>query len=147
MGFPLGTGTIIQYPQYEPVHLHISSVHWEQISLFVTVLQTAPYPGPTLDTAPQPMDIMARERSPNGQNIISSTAYNTLFSPYPAPLLKTLISIPLCTFQKSTLNSWIFFNRVNTSGLPPHNPYNCAVNLLPDTTPPCSQVYPLFISE
>lgn len=39
------------------------------------------------------------------------------------------------------------FSKGKASGLPPHWPYNCAIDLLSSTIPPCSPVCPLAISE
>lgn len=39
------------------------------------------------------------------------------------------------------------FNKAKASGLPPHWPYACTINLLPGTSPPHSHIYPLSHTE
>lgn len=39
------------------------------------------------------------------------------------------------------------FSKAKVTGLPPHRPYDCAIDLLPGTTPPRGQVYPLSVAE
>ena len=39
------------------------------------------------------------------------------------------------------------FSKTKAVQLPPHRPWDCAIELLPGTTPPKSQVFPLSIPE
>lgn len=39
------------------------------------------------------------------------------------------------------------FSKTRASGLPPHWPYDCAIELLPGTNPPPNWIYPLSIAE
>ncbi|XP_053499602.1 uncharacterized protein LOC128619445 [Ictalurus furcatus] len=39
------------------------------------------------------------------------------------------------------------FSKKKASGLPPHRDYDCAIDLLPGTTPPRGRVYPLTVTE
>lgn len=39
------------------------------------------------------------------------------------------------------------FSKTKASGLPPHCNYDCAILLLPGTTPSRSQIYPLLVAE
>lgn len=40
----------------------------------------------------------------------------------------------------------VIFSKNTVSGLPPHKSYDCAVDLLLDTNPPCSCIYPLSLA-
>lgn len=39
------------------------------------------------------------------------------------------------------------FSKTDASGIPPHRSYNCAIDLLPGSTPPCNCIYPLSLTE
>lgn len=39
---------------------------------------------------------------------------------------------------------WKVFSKSRADSQPPHRPYDCAINLLPDITPPKGQLYSLF---
>lgn len=39
------------------------------------------------------------------------------------------------------------FSKAKASGLPPHRPYDCAIDLLPGTTSPRCWIYPLSLLE
>lgn len=138
MGFPLSTGTVTQCTQYEPIHLHISSVHYERISLYITV------------PPKQPLILGLPWIQVHNPWISWPEREITKWSEY---CFQHCLSHPCLTIASISVESpgqhssmyipeeysefMDVFSRVKASGLPPHSPYNCAVNLLPGTTPPC----------
>lgn len=39
------------------------------------------------------------------------------------------------------------FDKTRTTSLPPHRPYDCSIELLPDTMPPQGRLFPLSVPE
>lgn len=68
-------------------------------------------------------------------NLISSTSVES-------PKSSLTVHIPL---EYSDLPE--VFSKAKVNGLPPHRPYDCTIDLLPGTTPPCNRIYPLSQTE
>lgn len=65
-----------------------------------------------------------------------------VFSTIESP--KTSINIQILYEYHGHLN---MFSKAKASGLPPYCEYNCAIKLLPGTTPPRGEMYPISLRE
>ncbi|KAI2649284.1 Retrotransposon-derived protein PEG10 [Labeo rohita] len=141
-GRPLGTGKIRHTT--DNVHLQIEPSHRETIRFFVITSPQTPvilgYPwlnqhGPTVSWATRTIT----HWSPYYQEHCLSTTSSTR-----EPLLpnNTFNSIP--SDYSDLLEA---FSRAKAARLPPHRPGDCAIDLIPGTSPPRGWVFPLSRAE
>lgn len=141
---PIGSGFITHRTPHLP--MKTSSLHQKRISFLIT--NTKKYPiilrQPWLQRhnpfiswytreIPQWSDWCHKHRLNLSTAIIASTSIE---SP------ETVSHVPKPT-EYAELHK--LFRKVKVSGLPPPRPYDCAIDLLPDTTPPRNRIYPLSL--
>lgn len=145
-GGPIGTGVVTH--STEPITLQVSSLHQENIILLVTntprqpIILSAPWlqlHDPTISW--RGGEIMRWSEYCHGNCLRLPTVHVTSTS-IESPETKTKVNIP-----KEYHEFIDVFSKAQVSGLPPHRPYDCEIDLLPGTTPTRGRIYPLSLTE
>lgn len=123
-GSPIGTGMLTHCSV--PLTLHVSTMHQKNITFYVTNSPKHPPILGLLNAAPQSTNIIIR-------NSTTSTESPESDSP---------VHIPEKYEEFKN-----FFSKTKASGLPSHHPCNCAITLLPGTSPICGQCMEDYIQK
>ena len=157
-GRPLGSGTITQ--RTEPVRLQVAGGSWEKIQFFITTSPDTPivlgHPwlvslNPRIDWAAGQLSleagsVMVHRNSPSPSQSLSppASSFPPLSSsstptPFPSP---DLTGVPRMYWDLGEV-----FSKSRAKDLPPHRPYDCAIDLLPGTMPPRGRLFSLSRPE
>lgn len=142
-GGPVGNGTISQITSM--VQLTVYSVHHESINFLV--LPSMQHPVvlglPWLQTHDPVV-------SWKGGNIHSWSPFcqnHCLKYPCASTSIESPDSAVIPEIPNQYMDLDAVFSKTRATHLPPHRPWDCAINLLPGTSPPRSRVYPLSPTE
>ena len=138
-------------PSIKPVNQPVASIKPVSQPASRSNPVTQPAPSANLATQPASRRIFVTQ---------SSSRTNLATQPAPRKTFKTLFAsssnlVPLDPDTSKSLNLVPaeyseysdVFDEAEANKLPPHRPYDCAVNLLPDQSPPYCQIYPLSPDE
>lgn len=143
---PIGKGIT---HQTVPISVKIGLFHTENISFYVT--NTPQHPvvlgNPWLATHDPQISWNSRELtkwSPYCQThcLQGQLLYPCLTTSIESPLTNESVNIPTEYLELKEV-----FSKSKATKLPPHCPWDCAIDLLPKSSPPKSKVYPLTIPE
>lgn len=145
MGGRISTKVIIH--RTTPIQFHVSGLHQEPFSLSETMTPKHP-----LILGLPWMELHNLQISWPEKEIMRCSEYcfhhcllypslaiaSTTIEPRPAPPVHIL---------KEYLALLDIFSKTKAKDLSPHQPYSCAIDLLPGTTPPCNRAHPLYLVE
>lgn len=80
-----------------------------------------------------------------------STAHGARRTCFPVPCSSTLVESPLVALQPNIPEVYQdlreVFSKTRATCHPPHRPWDCAIDLRADATPPHRRIYPLSVAE
>lgn len=145
-GGPISEGFVITCTQ--PLKLQVSAIHSESISFFITRTQTqAVILGlPWLQLQKPQISWQEREilQWPTFCHLHSLRLPELTIASTSVERLDASIRVHIPECYHTHIEA---FSKGKAIGLPAHRPYDCTIDLLPGTMPPCCQIYPLVISE
>lgn len=142
----IGTGVIMLCTK--PLLLQVSALHVESISFLVTV--TTKHLIILLFSWMQQHDPQISWQDQDIPKWFKQCYHCCLNLPHTFTASTTVESpdFPVTTVIPEIYWDYMeVFSKTKASDLPPHRPYDCVIDLLPGTTPPCNHIYPLLLTE
>ncbi|KAK3545622.1 hypothetical protein QTP70_008560 [Hemibagrus guttatus] len=140
---PIGEGPITH--KTTPLTLQIGTLHYEEITFYI------------LSTPSNPVILGFPWLQPHNPVMAWKGRELTRWSPHclehclrkiqSIPCHVTSIESPSTSTSPTIKTSTEVFSKEKAMQLPPHRPWNCAIELLPNAMPPKSRVYPFLFPE
>lgn len=145
-GSPIGGGIISHCTA--PLVLEVSALHQETIVLYVTdCAQHSVILGLPWLELHNPQVSWADKEVTQWSLYFLNNCLNFPIVPLAAMTVESPTTLTPVTDPPKYQDLREVFSKERASGLPPHRPYDCAIELLPRPSPPRSHVYPLSQAE